>query len=304
MKEQIIIPPSLQQGDAIAIVSPSSKVQHEYIEGGAARLESWGYKVLKGSYAYGAYGNFAGTAEERLYDLREALLNPEVKAILCARGGYGAVHLLEGISSHEIRDNAKWIIGFSDISALHAAWLRAGVASLHAPMCKHLTIEHAEQASTQYLRAILQGERTSYRVPSHSLNRCGEAHARIVGGNMAVLCGLLRTPYDLFREDTILFIEDVGERTYKVERMLYNLELAGVLPRLAGLVVGQFTDYKEDPGMCATMYEMIAARVARYNYPVAFDFPIGHVSENHPIIEGAEVMLSVTPQGVTLQHSL
>ncbi|MBR5843072.1 MAG: LD-carboxypeptidase [Bacteroidaceae bacterium] len=296
----MIIPQQLQPGDTIAIVSPSSKVQPEYIKGAVSRLESWGYRVIVGAHAYGAHGNFAGTPEERLSDLREALLNPEVKAIMCARGGYGAVHLLEGIAPQEIRDNAKWIIGFSDISALHAAWVNAGVASLHAPMCKHLTIEPEMQSSTQYLRAILSGAKPQYHADAHPFDRCGEVSARVVGGNMAVLCGLIRTPYDLFQENTILFIEDIGERTYKIERMLYNLELAGVLPRLAGLVVGQFTDFKEDPGMCATMYEMIAARVAPYNYPVAFGFPVGHVTDNHPMIEGAMATLSVTPQGTML----
>lgn len=297
----MIIPQSLQPGDAIAIVSPSSKIVPEYIDGAVARLESWGYRTIIGPHAYGSHGNFAGTPDERLSDLREALHNPEVKAILCARGGYGAVHLLENITPQEIRDNAKWIIGFSDISALHATWVNAGVASLHAPMCKHLTLEPDSQASTRYLRAILSGEMPQYNAEAHSFNRHGEVRARVVGGNMAVLCGLLRTPYDIFQENTILFIEDIGERTYKIERMLYNLELAGVLPRLAGLVVGQFTDYKEDPGMCATMYEMIAARVARYNYPVAFNFPVGHVTDNHPIIEGAEATLSVTAQGTVLR---
>ena len=296
----MIIPQPLQPGDTIAIVSPSSKVQAEYIKGAIARLESWGYRVVVGTHAYGEYGNFAGTPEERLTDLRQALLNPEVKAIMCARGGYGAVHLLQGVSPQEIRDNAKWIMGFSDISALHAAWVNAGVASLHAPMCKHLTIEPETQPSTQYLRAILTGEMPCYHADAHPFDRCGEVCARVVGGNMAVLCGLLRTPYDLFQENTILFIEDVGERTYKIERMLYNLELAGVLPRLAGLVVGQFTEFKEDPGMCATMYEMIASRVAQYNYPVTFGFPVGHVTDNHPMIEGAEATLIVTPQGTTL----
>lgn len=296
----MIIPQPLQPGDTIAIVSPSSKVNAAFIDGAAQQLRLWGYRVLIGQYAYGSCGNFAGTEEERLADLRGALLNPDVKAILCARGGYGAVHLLDKINLQEIRDNAKWIIGFSDISALHAAWVRAGVASLHAPMCKHLTEECAEQSSTRYLRGILSGMMPAYQVPAHRYNRCGEAHARIVGGNMAVLCGLLRTPYDIFAENTILFIEDIAERTYKVERMLYNLELAGVLPRLAGLVVGQFTEYDEDPGMCATMYEMIAKRVARYDYPVCFGFPVGHVSDNHPIIEGAEATLSVTPEGVSL----
>ena len=296
----MIIPQPLQLGDTIAIVSPSSKVQPEYIKGAIARLESWGYRVVVGAHAYGEYGNFAGTLEERLTDLRQALLNPEIKAIMCARGGYGAVHLLQGILPQEIRDNAKWIMGFSDISALHAAWVNAGVASLHAPMCKHLTIEPETQLSTQSLRAVLSGAKPQYHADAHPFDRYGQVRARVVGGNMAVLCGLLRTPYDLFQENTILFIEDVGERTYKIERMLYNLELTGVLPRLAGLVVGQFTEFKEDPGMCATMYEMIASRVSQYNYPVTFGFPVGHVTDNHPLIEGAEATLSVTPQGTTL----
>ncbi len=298
---EIIMPPALQPGDAIALVSPSSRVKAEYIDGGAARLQSWGYRIKVGSNAYGAHGNFAGTEAERLADLRTALLDPEVKAIMCTRGGYGAVHLLEGITPQEIRENAKWLIGFSDISALHAAWVHAGVASLHAPMCKHLATEPDDQSSTRYLREILAGMRPTYRVASHPLDRCGEARARVVGGNMAVLCGLLRTPYDLFADDTILFIEDVGERTYKIERMLYNLELCGVLPRLAGIIVGKFTDYTEDPGMCLTMYEAIAQRVARYDYPVCFGFPVGHVAENHPLIEGATARLSVTEQGSVLQ---
>ena len=296
-----LLPPPLQPGDTIAIVSPSSQVKKEYIDGAVARLQSWGYKIWMGKHAYGSYGNFAGKPEERLADLREALLNPEVKAILCARGGYGAVHLLDSIPAEEIYNNPKWMIGFSDISALHAAWLHAGVASLHAPMCKHITLEEPDHPSTRHLLNILQGNIPTYRTAAHPFNRHGKARARIVGGNMAVLCGLLRTPYDLFEADTILFIEDVGERTYKIERMLYNLELAGVLPRLAGLIVGQFTEYNEDPGMCATMYEMIAARVAPYEYPVAFDFPVGHVSLNHPIIEGAEATLVVDAEGVTLE---
>lgn len=297
----MITPPALKIGDTIAIISPASKVKHQYIDDAAVRLEEWGYRVLKGNHVYGACGNYAGTVEERLSDLRAALLNPDVKAILCARGGYGTVHLLESISPEEIRDNAKWIIGFSDISALHAAWVRAGVESLHASMAKHLAEEDDNHIVTRYFREILTGGRPRYTVPAHPYNRCGSATARMVGGNMAVLCGLLRTPYDIFAEETILFIEDVGERTYKIERMLYNLELAGVLPRLAGLVVGQFTEYDEDPGMRATMYEMIAARVAKYDYPVCFDFPVGHVTDNYPIIEGAEVKLSITAQAVTLQ---
>lgn len=297
----MIIPPALRPGDTIAIVSPAGKVKHDYIHAAKARLESWGYRVVCGAHAFGECGNFSGTAAERLDDLLTALVNPEVKAILCARGGYGVVHLLDDISPELIRNNAKWIIGFSDISALHAAWNSAGVASLHAPMCKHLSEECEEQSSTQYLRRVLAGEMPQYRVNHHPFNRKGTAQARIVGGNLAVLCGLLRTPYDIFSEGTILFIEDIAERTYKVERMLYNLDMAGVLPRLAGLVVGRFTDYEEDPGMCTTMSEMIASRVAKYDYPVVFDFPVGHVTDNHPIIEGCEAELRVDEQGATLK---
>ncbi len=297
----LIIPSALQANDQIAIISPSSHVERRYIDGGAARLESWGYKVVIGNHAYDNYGNFAATPQSRLSDLKAALHNPHIKAIMCARGGYGAIHLLDHITPEEIQENAKWLIGFSDISALHAAWIRAGVASLHAPMCKHLTEEDDSQSSSLYMRKILAGEMPTYHIATNRLNREGMAKARIVGGNMAVLCGLLRTPYDIFQENTILFIEDIAERTYKIERMLYNLDMCGVLPRLAGLIVGQFTDFQEDPGMCTTMYEMIAARVAKYNYPVCFNFPIGHVTENHPIIEGADVTFIVAEQGCTLQ---
>lgn len=297
----MIIPAALQSGDTIALISPASQVKHHYIDAATRRLEEWGFRVLKGEHVYDSYGNFAGTAEQRLSDLREALCNPDVKAILCTRGGYGAVHLLEGITPEEIRRNAKWLIGFSDISALHAAWVRAGVASLHASMAKHLTEEGDDHVVTRYFRDILAGQRPCYYVASHPFNKDGSVSARIVGGNMAVLCGLLRTPYDIFSEGTILFIEDVGERTYKVERMLYNLELAGVLPHLAGLIVGRFTEYDEDPGMRATMYEMIASRVSRYGYPVCFDFPVGHVTDNYPIIEGVDVAFTVASQGVTLE---
>lgn len=196
---QITMPAPLCPGDTIALVSPSSKVKHEYIDNAAARLRSWGYEVLIGEHAYGAHGNFAGTPAERLADLQGALVDPSVKAILCTRGGYGAVHLLESLPPEEIRRNAKWLIGFSDISALHAAWLRAGVASLHAPMCKHIAEEAESQESTCYLRSVLEGRMPCYTIPSHPLNRAGEVRARVVGGNLAVLTGLLRTPYDIFR---------------------------------------------------------------------------------------------------------
>ena len=190
----MIIPAALQSGDTIALISPASQVKHHYIDAATRRLEEWGFRVLKGEHVYDSYGNFAGTAEQRLSDLRKALCNPDVKAILCTRGGYGAVHLLEGITPEEIRRNAKWLIGFSDISALHAAWVRAGVASLHASMAKHLTEEGDDHVVTRYFRDILAGQRPCYHVASHPFNRHGSVSARIVGGNMAVFAAARSSP--------------------------------------------------------------------------------------------------------------
>lgn len=289
----------LMPGDKVAVVSPASIINPDYVKGAVDMLERWSLGVAVEPHCLGCAGAYSGSVDERLDDFRKALYDPQVKAILCSRGGYGAVHLLDGLADDIVR-NPKWIIGFSDISALHALCVNRGLMSLHASMCKHLTEEPTGDRCTQYLRQILFGDIPQYREAPHPMNRCGEARGMLVGGNMAVLCGLIGTPYDIFRPGSVLFIEDIGEAPYKIERMLYQLKLAGRLASLSGLIVGRFTEYTENEGLGGTLYELIWHMVEEYDYPVCFDFPVGHVADNLPLIEGAEVNFSVSKQSVDL----
>ncbi len=298
--EQIIFPSPLTKGDKIAIISPASHILPEYVDGACQAIAQMGFQPVVSTHCKGQCGGYSGTIEQRLADFLEALHNPEVKAILCSRGGYGVVHLLEYLSADDIAENAKWLIGFSDISALHAAMVASGVASIHASMAKHLTQFGVDDEATVALFNILQGKLPTYQTPSHAFNKPGTATGTLTGGNMAVLCGLLDTDFDLLSRGDILFIEDVGEEVYKIERMLYNLRLSGVLPMIKGLIVGRFTDYRNPDGNGDSMEQMVKRMVEPYDIPVAFDFPVGHVDENMPLIEGAQVTLTIADT-VTLQ---
>ena len=298
--EQIIFPSPLTKGDKIAIISPASHILPDYVDGACNAITQMGFQPVVSKHCKGQCGGYSGTIEQRLADFLEALHNPEVKAILCSRGGYGVVHLLEYLSADDIAENAKWLIGFSDISALHAAMVASGVASIHASMAKHLTQFGVDDEATVALFNILQGKLPTYQTPSHAFNKPGTATGTLTGGNMAVLCGLLDTDFDLLSRGDILFIEDVGEEVYKIERMLYNLRLSGVLPMIKGLIVGRFTDYRNPDGNGDSMEQMVKRMVEPYDIPVAFDFPVGHVDENMPLIEGAQVTLTVADT-VTLQ---
>ena len=298
--EQIIFPSPLTKGDKIAIISPASHILPDYVDGACNAITQMGFQPVVSNHCKGQCGGYSGTIEQRLADFLEALHNPEVKAILCSRGGYGVVHLLEYLSADDIAENAKWLIGFSDISALHAAMVASGVASIHASMAKHLTQFGVDDEATVALFNILQGKLPTYQTPSHPFNKPGTATGTLTGGNMAVLCGLLDTEFDLLSRGDILFIEDGGEEVYKIERMLYNLRLSGVLPMIKGLIVGRFTDYRNPDGNGDSMEQMVKRMVEPYDIPVAFDFPGGHVDENMPLIEGAQVTLTVADT-VTLQ---
>lgn len=298
--EQIIFPSPLTKGDKIAIISPASHILPDYVDGACNAIAQMGFQPVVSTHCKGQCGGYSGTIEQRLADFLEALHNPEVKAILCSRGGYGVVHLLEYLSADDIAENAKWLIGFSDISALHAAMVASGVVSIHASMAKHLTQFGVDNEATVALFNILQGKLPTYQTPSHAFNKPGTATGTLTGGNMAVLCGLLDTDFDLLSRGDILFIEDVGEEVYKIERMLYNLRLSGVLPMIKGLIVGRFTDYRNPDGNGDSMEQMAKRMVEPYDIPVAFDFPVGHVDENMPLIEGAQVTLTVADT-VTLQ---
>ena len=300
----MFFPPFLKQGDEIAIISPSGTVLSERVDGAVEAIRQWGFTPVVGEHCkgeYQAYGviSHSATPEHRLADLQWALAAPRVKAILCSRGGYGAVHLLEHLDLKAIAANPKWIIGFSDISALHAAWYRAGVVSIHSPMAKHLTLHGIDNEISRNNYNIITGKGLpSYDVAPHPHNRLGSATATVTGGNLAVVMSLLATPYNVIKPGNILIIEDVAEQVYQVQRLFYHLKLAGILPRLAGLVVGQFTKYRGDD--TTAMYDMIHDMVSPYDYPVAFNYPIGHVPRNVPIVLGSTTTLEVSDTNVKL----
>lgn len=288
-----IYPKPLKRGDKIAILSPASIINPNFVNDAVHVLKSQGWEPYIATNALNKSGNYSGSIKQRLTDLGTALLDPDVRAILCSRGGYGVVHLLEELNKLPLQDDPKWIIGFSDISALHALMTSKGIASIHASMTKHLSEFSGKDDDAIVLFDILKGEMPVYTFAHNNLNRAGSTSGRIVGGNLAVLAQLIRTPFDIFDKDIILFIEDISEPIYKVERILYQLRLAGILGNLKGLIIGQFTEWSPDANY-NNMNDMIADMIAPYDYPVVFDAPIGHVDHNIPIIENAQIDLSVT----------
>lgn len=284
----------------IRIVSPSGAIDPVYIDGAKSRLQAWGFSVTEGKHARGRWGRFAGTDEERLSDLIEALHDPSVDAILCARGGYGLQRIIDRIPAI-----TKPIIGFSDITELHQWSAISNQYSVHGIMCKHIATLPEDSEPMQALRRLLSGQSVQYTWEAHPLNTPGHACAPIVGGNLSVLYGLQGTPFSLSKLSylfPILVIEDVGERHYHIDRMMRNLRMSGVLAHLSGLVVGQFTDCEDDPLMQQTVYETIKEAVADYDYPVLFNAPIGHVEHNVPLLLNHHATIDSGTQCTLLTH--
>lgn len=297
---EYIYPPFLKEGDKIAVVSPSGKIDKLFLKGTKKRLESWGLVPVIGKYAGSSSGTYAGTVSQRTEDFQNAMDDKEVKAILCSRGGYGAIHIMDKLDFTVFRESPKWLAGFSDITALHSLFQANGFASIHSLMGRHLTVEPDDDLSTSFLKGILFGELPHYTCQSHKLNRQGTAKGVLKGGNLAVLYGLRGTPYDIVPENTILFIEDVNERPHAIERMIYNLKFGGVLERLSGIIVGQFTEYEDDKSLGKHLYGALSDLLVEYDIPICFNFPVGHVTENHPLICGGNVEFIVNKKNVEL----
>lgn len=295
-----IYPAPLHKGDTIAIVSPASIIDPTLVERAAATLSLLGYRVTVTPHALGSTGSYSGSIEERLEDITGALLDPRVRAILCSRGGYGCVHLLDRLASLDLNADPKWIIGFSDVSALHALMASRGIVSIHASMAKALALEPHGAPFNAMLLNMLEGKRPALEFASHGYNRAGTVSGRLTGGNLAVLQALIDTPYDIFG-DSILFIEDVAEPIYKIERILYQLRLAGRLGQLKGLVIGQFTLYEPDRNF-DEIYDMIAPMAEGLRIPVAFDAPIGHIRDNMPLLHGATATLDVDDRHTIIRY--
>ncbi len=288
----------------IRIVSPSGAIDPTLIENAKTTLCNWGFSVSEGQFARGKYGRFAGTKEERISDLQNAINDPEVNLILCSRGGYGLAQIIDKIDFSAFNNHPKLLLGLSDITILHSALAQHNIPSLHCIMAKQIAELSEDSQAKIYLREILtENKMPNYQLPTHELNRVGQTEGILRGGNLSVLYGLRATPYDLpLDEETILFIEDIGENAYHIDRMIQNLRLSGVLKRLKGLIVGQFTNCPEDPSMSASIYESIANAVSEYNYPVCFNFPAGHVDDNLPLMLGAPVSLNITSQSSELRY--
>ena len=299
------IPPYLHPGDGIGITCPAGYMALEKAQTCIDTLRDWGYRVRTGQTLGSASENyFSGTDDERLTDFQEMLDDPEIKAILCGRGGYGLSRIIDRIDLSGFKRAPKWIIGYSDISLLHThIHTQYKIATLHAPMAGAFNDGGAESVYIRSLKGALAGERANYECGPHPFNRPGRTNGPIVGGNLSLLAHAVGTPSDPDTKGAILFLEDVGEYLYNIDRMLHQLKRSGKLDYLAGLVIGSFTEMKDTQRpFGATVEEIIRDVVKEYSYPVCFGFPVGHSPENYALKVGVGYSLRIDPKTVLLQE--
>jgi muramoyltetrapeptide carboxypeptidase len=299
----IKIPPYLKKGDCIGITCPAGYMAIEKAQTCINSLQQWGFTVMVGKTVGSKSANyFSGTDQERLEELQAMLDSNEIKAVLFGRGGYGVTHIIDKLDFTQFKKNPKWLIGYSDITVLHAhinANLK--IATLHSPMAGAFNDGVSDNEFIQSLRKAITGKKANYKCAAHPLNKKGSATGELVGGNLSLLAHIIGTASDISTKNKILFIEDVGEYIYGVDRMLWQLQRSGKLDKLAGLVVGGFTDMKDtERPFGKTVYETIAAIVAQYKYPVCYNFPVSHNTENYALKVGVQYTLNVAKQTVRL----
>ncbi len=287
----MITPDYLNKKDKIAIVAPAGKISKEKVETSINILHGWGLEVELGTNLFSDHYQYAATDSERLIDLQQALDNPSVKAILFARGGYGAIRIIDQVDWSGFCKNPKWLIGFSDITIFHShIHKNLKIETIHATMTAGLT----DPVSAESLRKALFGEKLNYEFKTHPLSQKGKAKAILAGGNLAVLCSLIGSASEVDTKGKILFIEDVGEYLYRLDRMMWQLKRTGKLSHLKGLIVGGMTDMKDnETSFGKTAYEIVSEAVIEYDYPVCFGFPAGHMDDNRALILGRKVNLIV-----------
>jgi len=282
----IKIPPYLQKGDTIGLVCPAGYMAIEKGMVCINTLKDWGYMVKIGNTLGSNSTNyFSGTDKERLDDFQQMLDDDEVKAILCARGGYGMTRIIDEINFKKYKENPKWIIGYSDITVLHShLYSNYYISSIHAPMAAAFNEEGFKNEYVLSLKNVLEGKKIKYQVPVHEFNKKGEAIGELIGGNLTLLAHLTGTDSDIKTKGRILFIEDVGEYLYNIDRMLMQLNRSGKLSKLAGLIVGGFTDIKDtERPFGKNAYEIISDTVKEFDYPVCYGFPVSHEKENYAL---------------------
>jgi muramoyltetrapeptide carboxypeptidase len=292
----ITIPPYLKPGDTIGIVCPSGYMPSEKVVAAIDTFTGWGYKVLPGKTVGRQFNYFSGTDRERTNDLQQMMDDDTVQAIFCARGGYGLGRIIDRLSFKRFKKRPKWIIGYSDVTVLqNHLFANYKIASLHAPMAG--AFNNGEQTNEYIvsLRDSLAGRKASYSCPGNVFNQKGKASGLLVGGNLSLLSHLIGTSSDIKTKNKILFIEDVGEYIYNIDRMMYQLQRSGKLDDLAGLIVGRFTEIKDTViPFGQRPDEVIRNVVKEYDYPVCFNFPVSHEKENYALKIGSEFRLSVS----------
>ncbi|MEN9686480.1 MAG: hypothetical protein RLZZ28_2266 [Bacteroidota bacterium] len=300
----IKIPPYLKKADTIGIVCPAGYMPYEKATTCIQVLKEWGYEVMTGKTLGNQFHYFSGTDEERLSDLQTMLDNPKVKAILCGRGGYGMSRIIDRLDFTRFKKNPKWLIGFSDITVLHAhVYSRLKIASLHAPMAGAFNEEGYQNEFVQSLRKALKGTHTAYQHAAHPFNRTGKSSGELVGGNLSLLVHLIGTASAIDTKGKILFLEDVGEYIYHIDRMMVQLKRAGMLKSLSGLVIGGFTEMKDTATPFGSdVFSVIRSHIAEYSYPVCFDFPVSHEKNNYALKVGVGHELNVSGKKVVLKE--
>jgi muramoyltetrapeptide carboxypeptidase len=300
-----IIPPYLKKGDTIGIVAPAGFMHFDRMETCVNTLQDWGYTVRLGSTTHSESQNyFSGTDEERLQDLQAMLDDSEVKAVLCARGGYGLSRIIDSISFKRFKKHPKWIIGFSDITVLHAHLLtKLGIASIHAPMAAAFNENGDANPYIQSFRDALEGRAAEYTCEGHPLNMPGTVEAELVGGNLTLLAHLVGTASDIRTKHRILFLEDIGEYLYNIDRMMVQLKRSGKLDKLSGIIFGGFTECKDtERPYGKNVEEIIREHVRDLHIPVCFHFPVSHNKENYALKIGAVYNLHVERSSVVLKE--
>lgn len=297
-----IIPPYLKKGDTIGIVCPAGYMPAEKAETCIEVLKSWGYKVKVGKTLGNQFHYFSGSDEERLTDLQQMLDDDDVHAILCGRGGYGVGRIIDHLNFKKFRRKPKWIIGYSDITVLHChLYRRYNIASLHSPMASAFNNGEHEHEWVQSLRKALGGKRLRYTCEPHHFNKPGNATGELVGGNLSLLAHLTGTRSDVKTRGKLLFMEDIGEYIYNVDRMLYQLKRSGKFDNLLGVIIGGFTDMKDTvTPFGKDILEVINDIFKGYNFPVCFNFPVSHSKENYALKVGVMHTLKVQSRKVEL----
>jgi muramoyltetrapeptide carboxypeptidase len=300
--KKIIFPKSLKKGDKIAVISPAGAVDTAQLEKGIEMIKSKGCEPVLGEHLYTKFSNgynYAGTEQERIKDINWALNDNEISAIWASRGGYGCQHLIEHLNIKNFTENPKWYIGYSDNTVIQSYLLKKGFASIHGQTIKTSSFGVTEE-SYDLIFDILKGKMLKYSLKSNQFNKAGIIEGELVGGNLALICALLGTKYSFEFKDKILFIEDIGENFYALDRMIMSLELSGVFNKISGLIIGGMTnmgDEKEnkqyEESFDEFAYQLISDRLSKYNFPVVFGFPNGHIKDNRPLIIGGNVKLKV-----------